>query len=366
MPEWRPLSRILAAVVFATVMTACTSLDLVVSSSSSGVDTPRSTVVSSSPSHDSTPREPTGSPVSPYPPGLSEGTIRVGRVDRRFLVHLPDALERPRAVVLVLHGGGGRGIDIAREGSSPLAVFRSVADREGFVVVYPEGLAKNDLNGNEGWVDCRSDDQLSSGVDDVAFLAQLIERLRAEFGLPTSAIFMVGSSNGAMMTQAFAFQRPDLVGGVAASAGNLPQRPKTGACRRGPSRPVPILLAHGTADSQMPYRGGCVADLGGDCRRGRVISAEATRDRWLKINGASRSKPVETVIDVTSGDAGDAHCFEYRGSAPVVWWRLDGAGHSSPSRLVLIDRNRLSGTQNRDIEFAEIVWDFFERRLPRG
>ena len=78
----------------------------------------------------------------------------------------------------------------------------------------------------------------------------------------------------------------------------------------------------------MPWGGGCVADIGGNCNRGRVISAEATRDRWLQING------------------------------------LDGAGHTTPSRTVLSPPNPVTGIQNRDIEFAEIVWAFFKARLP--
>lgn len=49
---------------------------------------------------------------------------------------------------------------------------------------------------------------------------------------------------------------------------------------------------------------------------------------------------------------------------PVRWWRLDGAGHTVPSRTVQIAPNRLTGKQNRDVEFAEIAWDFFKEQLP--
>jgi polyhydroxybutyrate depolymerase len=48
----------------------------------------------------------------------------------------------------------------------------------------------------------------------------------------------------------------------------------------------------------------------------------------------------------------------------VRWWRLDGAGHTAPSRTVLSPPNPVTGIQNRDIEFAEIVWAFFKARLP--
>jgi hypothetical protein len=43
---------------------------------------------------------------------------------------------------------------------------------------------------------------------------------------------------------------------------------------------------------------------------------------------------------------------------------LDGAGHSPPSRTVLVAPSTVSGIQNRDIEFAEVAWAFFAARLP--
>ncbi|MFZ9429933.1 MAG: hypothetical protein ACO26F_09555, partial [Burkholderiaceae bacterium] len=40
-----------------------------------------------------------------------------------------------------------------------------------------------------------------------------------------------------------------------------------------------------------------------------------------------------------------------------------GAGHAVPSRSVRLPSNRLTGVQNRDVEFAEIAWAFFKERL---
>lgn len=303
------------------------------------------------------------SEIPSFPVGLSEHRIEIGSVTRRYLVYFPDTVSDPIAAVVVLHGGGGRGLDVATEYAQPLSVFRNVADREGFVVVYPEGLPSNDRRELIGWVDCRSDNLVASDADDLGFLTTLVETLRNRLDLSTSQMFMTGSSNGALMSQAFAFHRPESIGAIAVSAGNLPERPRQGACSQGPSRPIPILLAHGTADTQMPFAGGCVADLAGVCNRGRVVSAEATVDRWLSINGLTEVTPVASVVDLDEADAGPAHRFVYDGEAPVEWWRLDGAGHTSPSRLVAIDPTRFAGAQNRDVEFAEIAWAFFAERM---
>ena len=299
---------------------------------------------------------------TPYPLGLSDATIQVGAVTREYRVHVPAGrASSPVAVVLVLHGGGGEGLNVANTGAHPLSVFRTVADREGFVVVYPGGLSARD--GSAAWSDCRADNEVASDVDDIGFLDALIDKLRSQYGLPATKIFMTGGSNGAQMTFAYAITRASNIAAVATSSGNLPQNPKPGACSNTPSRRVPILMVHGTADTLMPYGGGCVANLGGACNRGRVISAEATRDWWLNSNGLSGVAPTSTSVNLDANDGGAANRFVYPGSAPVEWWRLDGAGHTAASRLVLVPTNSDRGIQNRDIEFAEVAWSFFKSRL---
>jgi poly(3-hydroxybutyrate) depolymerase len=70
------------------------------------------------------------------------------------------------------------------------------------------------------------------------------------------------------------------------------------------------------------------------------------------------------VLDGSKTDAGPANRFDYAGTIPLQWWRLDGAGHTVPSQTVLVSPNPLTGIQNRDIEFAEVAWAFFAPRLP--
>jgi polyhydroxybutyrate depolymerase len=300
--------------------------------------------------------------VGPYPAGLSLASIPVGSVTRQFRVHVPAGLTQPpKAVVLVLHGGGGEGMDVALTGTHPLSVFRTVADREGFVVVYPGGLPA--MDGNPGWDDCRGDNLMASGADDIGFLDALIARLRAEYGLPASRVFLSGGSNGAQMVLGYAIARAENFEAIAVGNGNLPLNPKPGACSAPPARRFPVLMTHGTADVPMPYGGGCVANLGGACSRGRVVSAEATRDYWLQANGLAAVTPSLTTVNVDPADAGPANRFLYAGTQSVEWWRLDGAGHPAPSRTVLAG-NAVSGPQNRDVEFAELAWSFFAARLP--
>lgn len=304
---------------------------------------------------------------APPPPvsnaGLRDETITVNGVQRRYLVHVPENLgSGPQAIVLVLHGGGGEGVGVSERGRHPLSVFRDVADREKFIVVYPEGRPGTD--GNPNWNDCRSDNRTVSSADDVAFLAALIEKLRDEFRVTRSQVFIAGGSNGGQMTQSFALLRPEMIAAIATGGANLPQNPKPGSCTSPANVAIPALMIHGTSDPAMPYGGGCVVNLGGACNRGLVISAEETVKRWLQRNGLSSVQAVQTVVDIDSRDAGPANRFQYRGPAPFEWWRLDGAGHTMPSVKVRVQPSPASGRQNNDIEFAEVAWAFFRGLLP--
>jgi polyhydroxybutyrate depolymerase len=297
----------------------------------------------------------------PYPDGLSTNTLQVGGLSRRYLVHKPAGLQAAKAIVLVLHGGGGAGLNVAEPGQHPLAVFRPVADTAKFLVVYAEGSP--DVQGNPGWNDCRSDDQSGSQGNDMQFLSQLTAQLSAECQVPAARMFVAGTSNGAVMTYSYVFQHGATVRAVATSSGNLPALPEPGLCRTGPAAPMPILMTHGTSDPAMPAAGGCVANFGGACNRGTVVSQDSTICFWLRLNGLVNTTPTLTAFDVNTSDAGSVQRRVYPGANPVVSFRLLNAGHAVPSRTVFTASSAASGVQNRDIEFAAEAWTFFRRFL---
>jgi polyhydroxybutyrate depolymerase len=106
--------------------------------------------------------------IIPYQEGLTTNYITINNITRKYLVYRPTGMIAVNAVVTVLHGGGGLGIGVSEIGAHPLSVFRTIADNEKFLVVYPEGSL--DIQGNPGWNDCRSDDISGSQGDDITFL----------------------------------------------------------------------------------------------------------------------------------------------------------------------------------------------------
>ena len=298
------------------------------------------------------------SPQIPYSEGLTTNYITVNNVSRKYLVYRPTGMTTINAVVTVLHGGGGTGLEVSELGEHPLSVFRTIADNDKFLVIYPEGSLDN--LGNPGWNDCRSDDISGSQGDDITFLKQLNAKLQSELNVNSSKMFLTGGSNGAIMTFSYAFQFPETIKAIAVGSGNLPEFPESGTCTNGSTMPMPILLTHGTSDLMMPANGGCVANLGGDCNRGKVISQTATISYWLQRNGLQNVTPSISTFDLNTSDAGNVEKRVYNGTNPLVYFVLNNAGHHAPSKTVYSDSTPAQGVQNRDIEFAEEVWNFFK------
>jgi polyhydroxybutyrate depolymerase len=229
-------------------------------------------------------------------------------------------------------------------------------------LVYPEGSLDN--QGNPGWNDCRRDDIAGSQGEDLPFLKLLMDSLRIKLQLTPSNMFLTGTSNGALMTYTYAFWYPSTVRAIAVSSGNLPLNPESGTCTSGSSVPLPILITHGTLDPAMPAAGGCVANLGGACNRGQVISQSATIQYWLQRNGLSNTTPTISSFDFNLSDAGNVEKRIYSGPNQIVYYVLNGAGHAVPSRTVFSNTTPASGAQNRDIEYAVEVWQFFRQYQP--
>ena len=96
--------------------------------------------------------------------GETRQTLMVGGAARSYLLYVPSGYQSGRALplVLVFHGGGSR----ARAMTTHTG-FTRVAEREGFAVVYPEGL-------QERWNDGRG---YGASHDDVVFVRALLDTL---------------------------------------------------------------------------------------------------------------------------------------------------------------------------------------------
>ena len=285
-------------------------------------------------------------------PALAE-TIDINGVARSYLVQLPEA--RPAPLVIVLHGNTQTGADMAARTSWP-----DVARREHFGVVFPDGL-------NRAWADLRPNTKRAGrvppkGTDDIGFIVALIEKFVVEGAADPKRIYITGLSNGGAMTMTMICARAELFAAAASVIFNLTDD-MANACH--PSRPVPMLMMNGTADPLIPYEGGrgtsrfAVAGF---------WSTEKTFDFWRRVNGCEMQ--ALNAVDLDHRDKSDpTSVTRISASCPhgcdVVLYRINKGGHRLPGARPDVRFPRivsaLLGPQNRDIDTAETIWEFFRK-----
>ena len=137
---------------------------------------------------------------------------------RSYILHLPPSYngENEMPLVVVLHGGGGNAGNIEK-----LTGFSEKADKEGFIVVYPDGSGMFDrylLTWNTGFC-CGY--ALKNNIDDVGFIRTLIGYLQEKYAINPNMIYVTGISNGGMMSYRLGAELSDIVAAIAPVAGSI-------------------------------------------------------------------------------------------------------------------------------------------------
>jgi polyhydroxybutyrate depolymerase len=231
-------------------------------------------------------------------PGNATMMITSGGRDRSARVHVPGGLETGRRipVLLVLHGAGGDGPSFER-----YSRFSELADREGFVAVYPSAIDRFWTVGED-----------SSGPDDVRFLADLLDRVEGRTCVDPTRVYATGLSNGGGMAARLACELSERVVAVAPVAGAYGGLPP---CR--PPRTVSVLEMHGDADPIVSYEGS---------GPGRPDSARGFAAGWAERDGCAAS-PIRRRLAPTAVRLDWSGC---RSGAAVSHVRILGGGHDIP------------------------------------
>lgn len=261
-------------------------------------------------------------PAPPPPPIDTTYTIRVGLLTRTYGVHLPNPLPTGAIpAVIACHPGGTNAAFFARESG-----WSSVADQNGFAVIYPEGTPAGSIEAWNAWVCCGSATQL--GVDDIGFLSAMIDELPTRFNLDRSRVYVTGFSNGGNLAERMAAMASTKIAAAAGVSGAL----TTLDAAVGP--PIPVLHIHGMVDTHEPYAGGpgpnAIYPFPALAVESQVMPFFAAR------NGCS------TTPTVTARTGYDI--LTYPGGLPTVLYRLTNIGHVYNSGLFVT---------------SQVIWQFF-------
>lgn len=266
-----------------------------------------------------------------YAKNRNNGALVSSGERREYLLHVPRTLDRtkPAALVVSLHGAGGWPAQ-----QRDLSRWNELADREGFIVVYPAG---RDTAGARVWH--------MAGERDPRYIADLIDKLQGEYDIDPRRVYANGLSNGAGMSFALSCRMPDRFAAIGMVGAALLLPPTW--CRS--ARPVPMIGIHGLRDTMAPYHGGAswVAP--------HFAPFLPFGAAWARRNRCAPDAPDVEIRDGVTRREYD-RCAN---DATVALYTLRDGGHTWPGGAELPEW--FAGRTIREFDATAEMWRFFER-----
>jgi polyhydroxybutyrate depolymerase len=281
--------------------------------------------------------------TGPATSGVSARTVFSGGADRCYLLYVPTPFD-PRTripVLFALHGLAGN-----PQGFRAMTGWEEIADRETFLVVYPQG-SSFPLRWNT------SPAFHIEQTDDVQFIADVLEDLP---NVDERRVYVTGFSNGAGMADQIACALAGRIAAVGVVEGKNEDDPS----RCLPARPVPVIGFFGTEDplasAEFPQWFYDAMNLSSDPQYQVGVPVEAWAEAWATRNGCDRSPRELPRV----GDAAVTEYGQCRDGANVLLYRIEGGGHTWPGGTNLLP---FLGEASTLVNASEIMWHFFEDHL---
>ncbi len=310
--------------------------------------------------------------ASPTQPGLTETrTLIHGGLTRSYNVHLPPSYKRNKthSLVLAFHGYTSSAA-VAENGTTGMS---SHADEKRYIAVYPESTrfradgSRPIASWNDGacasspgpagptctanslqypfpaecgearcnWCNC---------VDDVGFVAAMLDDIESAYCINTRRIYATGFSNGGMFVQRLACDMADRLAAVLPSHGQLHV-----GFNCAPSEPLSIMNVWGKRDRVVPGAGQVSSD-------GYLYTPVAEVTELFAGSESQKCAAIDTRYSSPADGERGWECIQRANCArgrQVVACSWDG-GHSWP--------NGVDGTYFG----LDTMWRFFKKnRKPR-
>jgi polyhydroxybutyrate depolymerase len=283
--------------------------------------------------------------------------INFDHLKRVFRIYKPVMYDSSRQLPLViaLHGRGGKGksmILLTRRG------FNKLAEKDGFIVVYPNGIGKN---WNDGRMDEEANDRAHrENVDDVGFISALIDAMINDYNIDPLRVYVTGISNGAIMSYRLACELSQKITAIAPVDGNIPLM-LSDECS--PSGPVSVLAINNVNDPLVPYDGGEIYGHFHRVKLGEVLSADESVGFWVKRNGCSVTPVVVEEPDRYPRDGTRVTSKQYlngNNGTEVILYTVEGGGHTWPGGIQYLPK-WIIGKTSKEMNATEVIWAFFKK-----
>jgi polyhydroxybutyrate depolymerase len=273
-------------------------------------------------------------------------TIISNGIEREYLLYVPPKYKsnRPTPLVFNFHG-------LSRDPDFHFwyTNMSELADKYKFILAFPLGWGA-EVGGPPSWNGgfcCNP--AVANNIDDVTFVSDMIDQISSEYCVNHKRIFATGHSNGGFMAARLGCELSERIAAIASNSGF------DVAMNCDPSRPVPVIVFHGTADVVAPYEGG--PGIFPILPPAPNVQEEVLE--WASMNGCSD----ETVVTYQKGDVTCITYEDCEDDASVTLCTIEGGGHNWPGDIDLCELFPAgclaSGYTTQDINASRAIWKFF-------
>lgn len=289
---------------------------------------------------------------------------------RPYVIYVPDEIKlnptnQSYPLVFSLHGASSNAKEqqlntCKVKNLADSSCLDRLADRQKFIVVYPNG---SKMSGGECiekvpgcipryWNQIKS---CSGGITkdlnktETDYLLSVLRDVQSKHPILDNGIFFSGMSNGSQMSYEASCRLRSKVSAVALIAGTGGLEFDACSCksRKEENSSNPALIQfHGTKDPLWSYK-----------------AANQFIIRVAQTSGCAKIPTISSQPDLDKKDGTTAKKYEYQNCKnDIIHYQIDGAGHTWPGGLQYLDPKKI-GLVTYDINANEIMWEFFKSHM---
>jgi polyhydroxybutyrate depolymerase len=273
--------------------------------------------------------------------GDAGGKLNDQGYERTYSIYTPKSYipSHPMPLVLVFHGDDGSGRSI-----SDVTRFNQLAEQQGFIVVYPDGI-------DQKW---RLKQKNKKNINDIAFVDNLLNHLHQIRNIDSNKIYATGFSKGGIFTQVLACHLSDKIAAFASVAGSFPVEQQE-ECQ--PAAPVSMLMINGTNDKSVHYDGD------EENEKGALISVPDAVDFWREQNQCP-NYPATNAVFIPEKQSSNSKVKTYaysncKDGSEILHLAVVNGGHlwyGGASH----DESINKFNKNLGLNSTQIIWYFFQ------
>jgi polyhydroxybutyrate depolymerase len=264
-------------------------------------------------------------------------SIRIAGHYRSFFFHEPKQQKANASLIFAIHGSGDKATNFMKNA----AQLESMAGKENFIIVYPQGYKSY-------WNECRKASTAAANIENInenAFFSAMIDYFITKYKVDARKVFASGFSGGGQMAYRMGITMPSKFRAISAMVANMPTNENMDCSES--KMAVATLIINGTADPVNPFQGGEMKSSG--VTLGSVRSTEESFRYWAALSGYSGT-PVKTVLpdaDPSNDITVESYTFKKRKKPEVTLLKVINGKHQFPT----------------DLDFFVETWSFFKRQL---